>query len=406
MDEIKTDTAQSTDGVSQLNIIEKPKVNKTKVFKIVFYTVFFLFCGGALAYTGYQDLSKEKLLSFADIFILIGRNWYYLLLAVFSMFCVYLAKAMKKAFMLKNITGKFRFGLGFKTAMVGVFYDNITPLGSGGQPFEVYYMAKHGVDAGKATAVPITSLFFRQITFVGLTLAALIVSPLSTLPATYSLAIIGVIFAFVIPLLIMLFSLMPKTTSRIVAFFIAFLSKLKIVKNREVALKKSIRLIKNNANTIKMMSKKPITLFALIIFGIAEHVANASIVYFTLRTFGYDIPNLGGIYEWFEIFWISMTLYSAISFVPTPGNAGMSELTFHAVFTGRLLGGAGFTAMLTWRILSYYLFIAIGAIFLSVGTITHATMKQEATTLKRHGDDEEPTDDNAELTGNSPPQQE
>ena len=103
MDEKKTD-AQSTDGVSQLNITEKPKVNKAKVFKIVFYTVFFLFCGGALAYTGYQDLSKDKLLSIADVFLLIGRNWYYLLLAVFSMFCVYLAKAMKKAFMLKNIT--------------------------------------------------------------------------------------------------------------------------------------------------------------------------------------------------------------------------------------------------------------------------------------------------------------
>ena len=48
-----------------------------------------------------------------------------------------LAEAAKFYIMIKKTTGKSKPYLSLKTAIMGKYYDNITPLGSGGQPFQI-----------------------------------------------------------------------------------------------------------------------------------------------------------------------------------------------------------------------------------------------------------------------------
>ena len=60
-----------------------------------------------------------------------------------------------------------------------------------------------------------------------------------------------------------------------------------------------------------------------------------------------------------DIFFMCVYTYAAVTYIPTPGNAGAAEGTFYALFK-TLKSGNIFWAMLIWRFLSYYMFLATG----------------------------------------------
>ena len=338
----------------------KPKKSSKKL-KIFGYLLLALICVGVIVYTGYEDFSKGEMMTFGDIIKTIGSNWVYLAVAVCCFLGTYLCQGLKISIMLKKYTGKFRFFYGLKTAILGKFYDYITPLGSGGQPFEIFHLVKHGVDGGTATAIPLSSFFYLQLMFGLLIGVSLIFKPQAITSAVMVLACIGLFFILLIPFLIILFSLCPKMTSKIVAFIIGLLAKFKIVKDTEKATEKALSVVRRNAECVKSTVLTPSIILSQIIFSIGYHACVCSVVYFTLKTFGYDLPS-NGIVEWVEIACITMILHSAVSFVPTPGNAGASEVTFYFVFVDSLAGGVGFTALMIWRLLSFYAYLIVGGL--------------------------------------------
>ena len=58
-------------------------------------------------------------------------------------------------------------------SFAGLYYANITPGASGGQPIQVYLMRKRGIPGGVATSALTARYFFNQMTVV---LVAVIVS--------------------------------------------------------------------------------------------------------------------------------------------------------------------------------------------------------------------------------------
>ncbi len=361
---IKNVTKEDGEQLSMENYDEfKATFNPKKPFKYKFLGYLFLFvlCAGVIIYTAYQDFSKGKLISFKDIIFTIGSNWFYFPLAFFCFFLTLFFSGLRMSVILKKNTGKFRLGLSLKTATLGKFYDYVTPFGSGGQPFEIYHLHKNGIDMGTATAVPLTSFFFGQIVFVILAIVSMIVKPPAITEAVIIMASVGLFFVLLVPVFIILFSLTPKLTSKIVAFIIKILAKIKIVKDVDSAISSAIKTISKNSKCIKSTVKNVWFTLLLLAISLAYHIAVCSIAYFTLKTFGYNLPA-NGFTEWLEMFFIAMTLYSAVSFIPTPGNAGASEVTFYFIFVNNLDGGVGFTALMVWRFLSYYLYLIVGAL--------------------------------------------
>ena len=154
---------------------------------------------------------------------------------------------------------------------------------------------------------------------------------------------------------------MPKIASKFVAFIITILAKIRIVKNREEVTEKAINAVKTNAESIKSISKNKLSFCLSILCSFIVWLAQCSIAYFTLRTFGYDLP-VDGFTEWVQMVQMCLILYLSITLAPTPGGAGASEVTFYFIFTTSLAGGVGFTALMTWRLLSFYSYIILGAI--------------------------------------------
>ena len=369
---VKNENFSSGDDLS----VAQTPPQKSGKKKVVFYLIFFLICAASLAFTAFSDFSGD-VLSFQEIIATIGKNWFYLVFAALSALLVLFFDWLKTVCLLYGFEKKPRFKLCAETAVITKFYDYITPFGAGGQPFAAYLMTKKGVHGGTATAVVISAFLLQQFSFIILCIVSLILSFSLITPAVKVMALVGLFFYVLVPVAVFVFSIMPKATTKIVAGVIRFGHKIRLVRNPDRLIKKAIGVISKNTKCLKSIGQHKLMFVFAVLCALLSQLALVSIAYFTLRTFGYDNPNVGGMGEWLEMIQIVIILYSSVSFIPTPGNAGASEVSFFFIFRDNLQGGLGFTAMLTWRILCFYLYILLG------GCVTFFSSRLESRHKKR-----------------------
>lgn len=357
-----------------LRIEKKPDVAKRqRILKNVFSIVFFVFAIGVIVGTAIHDFTSGELPTFSQIADTIFSRWYFIFIALACLGLFYICKSLKLSITCKSMTGKFRYKTCFETAIVGIYYNNITPLAVGGQPFEIYHLSKHGVNGGVASSLPIITYFFNQTAFVilGFISIFLLTSNPFGVPvemlglasvAVTTMAIIGLILMMAVPIIIILFSLMPRFTSKLIAGILHLGNKLKLIKNPKVTALKTYKMVIRNSRCIKGIFGRPIAFFSTFILSFFEHLASNSIAFFTLLFFGFTPTNM--FLAWLMITQLSFVLSAAVSFIPTPGNAGASDLSFYAMFKVSLsTNGFAFPAMLVWRSISYYLTVIIGFSF-------------------------------------------
>lgn len=363
---------------------EKETNRKQKIFKTLCSVFFIVLVIGVLVYTAINDFAGgDPLPPWSEISSVLSTNWYFLLIAIFMLFLTILFKGLKHSIMCKHMTGKWHFSTCFETGIVGLYYNNITPLAVGGQPFEIYHLSKHGIHGGVASSLPIATYFLNQTAFVIIGIVSLILfshnglnipsEMVGVIPTITSiLAIIGLSLCMFTPLLVILFSLMPRVGTSLVKLVVFIGSKLKIVKKPEELKYKTTKTVVHNAHCIKKIATHPLVFFSTFILSFGEHLAGFSIAFFTLKFFGFNWPAKG-LLEWAQVIQLCSILYAAISFIPTPGNSGAADLSFYLLFKTGLgisdtvqYSGFAFPAMLLWRILSFYSYIIIGFVFTNV----------------------------------------
>ena len=362
------------------NSIEKRQLILKRVVTILFFVVVF----GVLAYTFYDDFfASPEPVSWSAIFGVVAKKWYYGIFALISLALCYIFKGAKMSVLCKTATGKWHFKTCLQTGVVGHYYNYVTPLAVGGQPFEIYHLSKHGVTGGTAVSLPVATYFMHQLAFVILGVLSLVLFSVDAfmivenfkdvagaITLLYAMAMIGLVLCLLTPVGVLLFCLFPKFGSRIVGWAIKVGGKLKFVKDVNETTAKTVKNLETNAKCLKKISRTPLAFWSATFISFLEHLALCSIAYFTLKLFGFDLmPNPNGLMEWVCVVVLSMIIYSAVSFIPTPGNAGAADLSFFALFKSCILpcvsvAGISFIAMLFWRILSYYAFIIIGFILL------------------------------------------
>lgn len=353
---------------------------KQALFKKLGSLFFISFVIIVLGVTAYNDFfsGKKELLSWPEVFAVLGKNWHFIAFAFISLFLCYFLKAFKLSFLCRYKTGKWHFKTCMSTAVLGHYYNYITPLAVGGQPFEIYHLAHHGVHGGVAASLPIATFFLLQFGFVILSVASLILysTNLQFLPKALQffpvglplLAIIGIICCFFVPLMVVIFSIFPRLGGKIVYFAIWLGSKFGLVKDVKTLNYKMNKNILQNSKCLKSFASNPFVFGLSLLLSIGENLALCSIAYFTLKFFGYDIVEVGGFNEWVQVCLVCMLLYAAISFIPTPGNSGAADLSFYLLFESGLaaIGNVAFPATLTWRLISFYSFIIIGFIYTKI----------------------------------------
>lgn len=297
------------------------------------------------------------------------ENIVYWIIALLLGLVSLVAEATKFYIMIRKATGQSKPYLSLKTAIMGKYYDNITPLGSGGQPFQIYYLTKGGVPGAESMYLPVASFFMNRFAFLILCITAFIYSAVNgkVVPNTTAgttlliMSYVGAVFSIFLPAAIFIASFLPKLRVKIIKLCVRFSYKFKLVKNKGAATRKANKLVNDYRKSLFMLTRSKFTVIIITILSFVYQMSLCSIPYFVVRA-------CGGSADWFTLMCTCVIGSSAISFIPTPGNSGAAELSFTLLFTG-LTASTKYWAMAYWRFCCYFLIVLIGMVFVIGGMI-------------------------------------
>ncbi|MGB9789658.1 MAG: lysylphosphatidylglycerol synthase transmembrane domain-containing protein [Thermotoga caldifontis] len=245
----------------------------------------------------------------------------------------------------------------FKNTLVGRFFSAITPFSTGGQPMQIAFLGKRGVEYGQATAMLMSRFLFYQIvvtcaSVLGLVRAySLFAKRISNLAL---LAFFGFALNGFVLFLILLFGLNRTLAEKTVSKISRFLVSMKIVKRKELFQQRLLEQTRLFHDCMKQSTKSPLVMVVAFFIAFLEVWAKISITYFVGRSLDVHVPYLDAIVTQLVVFLIA-------SFVPTPGATGASEGVY-TLFFKYLFGPKTVAALLVWRFFTYYLNIIVGGI--------------------------------------------
>ena len=366
-DTVKTETEPNSQDNGESNAQSS---RKKRIAKILFTVLLVVLIAGIIVYTAVHDFSGEDV-SLGRVVEMIGQNWYYLLVLLGLFFATIMLETVKLFLMIRKTTRTYHFGTAFKCASLGRFYDYVTPFGSGGQPFQIYFLAKHGVPSGPAGAIPIGTLFLTQFSFFAWAIVSFAVGVSVEIVPMYIqiLAYVGSVFYIFIPLFLVVFSFFPKAGYKVIGWGVKVCAKLRICKNPDKWIAKGNLAIDNNKKNMEILFKSKRVLIGCTLLSLLFVLAQCSLPYFSLLLFPDALAAAGWTPSWsmwFEVTRITLFIYCARTLVPTPGNSGAADGTFYGLFRNLLVAvaGASFTCMMVWRIFSFYMYLLLGLIVL------------------------------------------
>lgn len=285
-------------------------------------------------------------------------RYFFISLGILAVY--YLVAGLTYSILLKRTTGKFRFWLGLQIAIVGKYWDSITPFGSGGQFAQVAHGSKKGLPGDVTTSVVVGKYMISMIAFVAIGIVALCI-PIDTFTSgkvIYILAAVGVGINILLTTFVWIVSVNRKLCAVIVIGTIKLLYKMKIVKNYNRAKIKAIRFVKQYQKAFKYFVKSPWVFISEFFLSLLEWLLISSIAYMIYLAF-----NPTGSVSIVTIIAMSFLCTFATCFIPLPGGSGAAEISFAALFSKLFSEGATFWALIFWRIFTYYILIVVGFVF-------------------------------------------
>ena len=340
--------------------VAKQKSRKKKIISIGFFILNILIIGGILAYQFSQseDMSFTALLDGGFSFGLC-----FLLLVVWGV--IMLIDSYRYNMLIKRSSGRKRPFLSYKVAAFGRYYDAITPMSTGGQPFQIFYLTHRGLNASAAISVPMGRYVVNQLVLLFIWIIAIIASFCVDLGESFSyvqvLCIIGFVLNSILIFGIVFLSVSQTTGKKLVLWVLKLLQKMHIIKSYEKHYNKVVKTVLDFQATIKNLLKSWKTFLGLILCSFFFNILTYSLPFFVYSA----IVGMIDFSLFPYICLIGILIDMGSSFVPLPGGSGASELSFTALFAVLISNNAALTwALILWKFFSYYIFLIQGLLVL------------------------------------------
>lgn len=326
---------------------------------------------GVVAVMFIHDAKKENL---AEVFRSIDFS-------AWSLFCIFLG-FMGMAGRDFGLSWRFRaltdhqltWGQAFKTDFLCEFTSCVTPSAVGGSSMGMVFLNTQGIEFGRATTLMMTTLFLDELFFVlACPLVVLFTSVhdifnSGDMEFTHGIEVtFWGVYAIITAWTIILYMGIIWRPTWIRSLLIKA-CKLKFLRRFSP---KAEELGNNMVATSKMLKEKPLGFWAEVFGGTALSWTSRFLVVnaLFLGFLPYDDP-----YQWI-IFAREFVLWVVLMVSPTPGGSGLSEWLFSNYY-GDLVSTAGMALVMAvfWRIISYYVYLIIGAIIVP-GWIKNAVAK-------------------------------
>ena len=365
------------------------KAKRTKLFQIallVFCCIMSVLLLRGLSSGGEDAVSFRQLVQ--------GIRPGYALAALAVVLVFILVDSFFFAYLCKIMTGRFRPLVSLKVMLLGRYYDNITPLGTGGQPFQMVYLSKRDIPVGAATSMPLIKYFTWVFVNIPLcilllvlnskSLAGLGVAEATTIQVA---AWVGIALNAIVPIVILLFTVVPKLGEKLVGGIIRLGAKIRIgklclVRDPEKAYSRATKTVADFKSSMAYVSKRFWYVLVCVVIMILSIALFYTIPYFVLLAVSEDIEPSWRLF--YDIVTMNVFTSLATSFVPTPGASGASEGFFYMVFQGvrNLTRGLLFWVVLIWRVLTYYVFLLIGLVMVAYDFVT-SSIKEKVINRKK-----------------------
>ncbi len=300
-----------------------------------------------------EDRSGEKV-SGAEAMALFGQNWYWTVLAFLMFFVMCFADTAVFSLLIKKTGKKDNLALSLEVSFLGRYYDRITPWSIGGEPFQIATLMSGGLSAGDSSSVTMSRHIVRFFSTAVVVIGILVGSRITTNIYVMVVAILSILGGLVIPSFMLLCAFKPSIGLKIGEGAIKLLHKMKIIKNYEKQMEKMKEEVNKFLGGIKYLSTNKIAILLIAVAAIVELFATNSIPYFVMKGLG----NAAVTY-WHTLVLCIFVNYSS-SFAPTPGGAGIAELSFYAIFAAYVADGYLFWAVLFWRIAIFFMPVFLG----------------------------------------------
>ncbi len=327
---------------------------KKRIKKILGYVTFILV--NALV-VGILILLEDKggdIKAGREVFGRMGENLVYTVLAFAMFFIIVLCDTIVFQTLIYKTGQGHQHGLALKVTLFGRYYDRITPWSMGGEPFQVAYLMRGGLNAADSCAVTMSRHIVRFFTNAVLVICILVSSRIATEIWVMVVAILSVLAGLVIPVFMLICSFKPVVGMKIGSGVVNLLHKMKLVKDKDKMMTKIQKDIDNFLGGIRYLSTNKQIIALIAIAAAIELFATNSVPFLVMRALGHNEATFG------RIFVLCIFVNYASSFAPTPGGAGIAELSFYAIFASIIEEGYLFWAVLFWRVAVFYVPVFIG----------------------------------------------
>jgi hypothetical protein len=329
--------------------------NKSKVFGLIFIIISAIIMF-LILFKNNDLVNLFKIIKIINVKFIISAILFIFIFWLLEAFMIYslIIKFTNNKRSIKN------FWLAVKVTMIGQYYSNITPLATGGQPVQLLVLKDDDISLSNGTAILISKFLLFQI---GVTIYSCILAlyKVNILANTYNGASAFIIMGLTLNMIMLTFIILIAFNQQILLKFckklFGLLYKLKIIKDAETIMDKTERFISEYKESIGKLNEDywfTIKMFAITFVQLT--------VFFSTTFFVYKSLNLSGS-KFLDIVCLQAFLYMAVSFIPTPGTAGASEVGFMLLLSPLFPTNIISTALLLWRGISYYFSLIFSGIF-------------------------------------------
>lgn len=261
---------------------------------------------------------------------------------------------------------------------VGFFFCGITPGASGGQPMQIFYLTKFGVDPLVSTLVIIVVTICYKLTLVLFTILFFIIRPGAMFEAIGNVPILFGYGIFTILFLIVLLSICvfkPAVGFRILSKLISLGGKLHLVKNPDRALSKTIHSIRQYEKASLFIKNNPKMIVGAMGLTFIQRLLYFSVTFVILNALHLDC-------NWFDIIAFQIIMALAVDALPLPGASGANETVFKIIY-GVLYGDVAMSALILNRGITYYFMMLFTLVFTIVAHIVSMRLSEKNKTLAK-----------------------
>ncbi|MDE6414106.1 MAG: flippase-like domain-containing protein [Anaeroplasmataceae bacterium] len=272
------------------------------------------------------------------------------------------------------------------------FFNAITPFATGGQPVQVYLFTQKKIKAGDSTGIIVSNFIAFMIASNIYAIASLVFYGKFSEKFDGSTAwMIGLGFAM--NLFTLVFMIMVATSKKIRELLKKIMLQLCKIKFIGKHLSKAVPAFEKYCENAQVAAKRifshKLSFIGAILLKMLALLFYYAIPYYILKALGAEF----GFKMMPYIILASAFAITTMVWVPTPGGTGGIEFAFKTIFTaslfGSLSGDIGFTGMILWRALTYYLLMILSAIAYVVYEITVKRYKKKQEQLTEASLEEE-----------------